>query len=270
MGAKCTHPSDSFLICGLRIMCLMLHNSIFFSQTSSYLNHTCSQFIFVSFDFTIFIFISVLFSPSLSHLCLIIFRHQIESKFVFWIQHKNAGSLYYCSKEAHDLPLHDSSAQVWLSTQKFLLICLICSSSARVHTQHGYAFKVWWSIPLWSTWQNSALLMQEEKHQVLCQRAVLCQSKPDLLMSQSVHQSVGPTSFSQLQETEKRGASLLHFPFFLSDPFLDVFLYVLQLPHHLFFLSFSSLGEKMLFAHTQTHIWCVTLEPTRATAAHSH
>lgn len=191
MSAKCTHPSDSFLICGLRIMCLMLHNSIFFSQTSSYLNHTCSQFIFVSFDFTIFIFISVLFSPSLSHLCLIIFRHQIESKFVFWIQHKNAGSLNYCSKEAHDLPLHDSSAQVWLSTQKFLLICLICSSSARVHTQHGYAFKVWWSIPLWSTWQNSALLMQEEKHQVLCQRAVLCQSKPDLLMSQSVHQSVG-------------------------------------------------------------------------------
>lgn len=146
MGAKCTHPSDSFLICGLRIMCLMLHNNIFFSQTSSYLNHTCSQFIFVSFDFTIFIFISVLFFPSLSHLCLIIFRHQIESKFVFWIQHKNAGSLNYCSKEAHDLPLHDSSAQVWLSTQKFLLNCLICSSSARVHTQHGYAFKVWWSI----------------------------------------------------------------------------------------------------------------------------
>lgn len=30
MGAKCTHPSDSFLICGLRIMCLMLHNNIFF------------------------------------------------------------------------------------------------------------------------------------------------------------------------------------------------------------------------------------------------
>lgn len=239
-------------------MCLMLHNNIFFLRP---------LLIWITLAVSLFLFLLILlylslfqcFSPSLSHLCLIIFRHQIESKFVFWIQHKNAGSLNYCSKEAHDLPLHDSSAQVWLSTQKFLLICLICSSSARVHTQHGYAFKVWWSIPPWSTWQNSALLMQEEKHQVLGQRVVLCQSKPDLLMSQSVHQSVGPTSFSQLQETEKRSASLLHFPLFLSDPFLDVFLDVLQLPH-LFFLSFSSLGEKMLFAHTHTHthLMCYT------------
>lgn len=212
MGAKCTHPSDSFLICGLRIMCLMLHNNIFFFSDlflfESHLQSVYFCFFWFCYIYTYF----RAFFPSLSHLCLIIFRHQIESIFVFWIQHKNAGSLNYCSKEAHDVPLHDSSAQVWLSTQKFLLICLICSSSACVHTQHGYAFKVWWSIPLWSTWQNSALLMQEEKHQVLGQRAELCQSKPDLLMSQSVHQSVGPTSFSRLQETEKWGVSLLHFP----------------------------------------------------------
>lgn len=30
MGAKCTNPSDSFIICGPRIMCLMLHNNVFF------------------------------------------------------------------------------------------------------------------------------------------------------------------------------------------------------------------------------------------------
>lgn len=32
MGAKCTNPSDSFIICGPRIMCLMLHNNAFFLQ----------------------------------------------------------------------------------------------------------------------------------------------------------------------------------------------------------------------------------------------
>lgn len=251
MGAKCTHPSDSFLICGLRIMCLMLHNNIFFLRP---------LLIWITLAVSLFLFLLILLYLSLFQCFFPLpvsfvfdhFRHQIESKFVFWIQHKNAGSLNYYSKEAHDLPLHDSSAQVWLSTQKFLLICLICSSSARVHMQHGYAFKVWWSIPLWSTWQNSALLMQEEKHQVLGQRVVLCQSKPDLLMSQSVHQSVGPTSFSQLQETEKRGASLLHFPLFLSDPFLDVFLYVLQLPHLFFPQLFKPRRENAICTHTHT------------------
>lgn len=32
MGAKCTNPTDSFIICGLQIMCLMLRNIFFFLQ----------------------------------------------------------------------------------------------------------------------------------------------------------------------------------------------------------------------------------------------
>lgn len=39
MGAKCTNPSDSFIICGPRIMCLMLHNNYFFFKIGSYFSH---------------------------------------------------------------------------------------------------------------------------------------------------------------------------------------------------------------------------------------
>lgn len=52
MGAKCTNPPDSFIICVPRIMCLMLHNNYFFFFK------TCSYFslsIFASVDWGILI-----------------------------------------------------------------------------------------------------------------------------------------------------------------------------------------------------------------------
>lgn len=88
MGAKCTHPSDSFLICGLRIMCLMLHNKIFLFLRPLLIWITLAVSLFLFLLILLYLSLFQCFSPSLSHLCLIIFRHQIESKFVFWIQHK--------------------------------------------------------------------------------------------------------------------------------------------------------------------------------------
>lgn len=58
MGAKCTNPSDSFVICGLRIMCLLLRNNVFFVLSSSnpfLISVTCGRSIFAPFDWGILI-----------------------------------------------------------------------------------------------------------------------------------------------------------------------------------------------------------------------
>lgn len=105
MGAKCTNPSDSFVICGLRIMCLLLRNNDFFFslffESLSYFSHLwplyfCSLWLrYFNTPGTICF--------SLSNLYLIIFfRHRTESKFIF--RKRRAGSLNGRCEDEHDAP----------------------------------------------------------------------------------------------------------------------------------------------------------------------
>lgn len=105
MGAKCTNPSDSFVICGLRIMCLLLRNNDFFFslffESLSYFSHLwplyfCSLWLrYFNTPGTICF--------SLSNLYLIIFfRHRTESKFIF--RKRRAGSLNGRCDDEHDAP----------------------------------------------------------------------------------------------------------------------------------------------------------------------
>lgn len=95
MVAKCTNPSDSFIICGLRIMCLMLPNNDFFFLILV----TCSHSIF--FIFWLRCINTLVSSPQsgfiFSNFYLIIFRHQMKSTFVFRKQRTHAGP-------CHDVP----------------------------------------------------------------------------------------------------------------------------------------------------------------------
>lgn len=88
----------------------------------------------------------------------------------------------------------------------------------------------------------------------LGQRAVLCQCKPDLLMSQSVHQSDGPTSFNQWGSRTSKHISPSILPPLLCFPSggLDVFKFCSR--HILSFVfhpqQFLPRRENTIYAHT--------------------
>lgn len=87
-----------------------------------------------------------------------------------------------------------------LSSRKFLWIRLMYSW-LHIHTQHVLSFLVWWSIPLWSTWQKwfpadaaqSFLFLRRPRGGASSPgrggRASAASGRTHLLMSQSVRQT---------------------------------------------------------------------------------
>lgn len=180
-----------------------------------------------------------------------------------------------------------------LSSQKFLWICLMYSW-LHIHTQHVLSFLVWWSIPLWSTWQKwfPADAAQRPRGGASSPgrggRASAASGRTHLLMSQSVRQTAAWVqsdvlpllAFNQLSGGgENRKASCISPSILLQSSLifssiptesLHVYSYVLHLS--LFFSKnsrhFRSLAEEMQFPHT--HVWCVTLRQASSTAARNH
>lgn len=186
-----------------------------------------------------------------------------------------------------------------LSSQKFLWICLMYSW-LHIHTQHVLSFLVWWSIPLWSTWQKwfpadaaqSFLFLRRPRGGASSPgrggRASAASGRTHLLMSQSVRQTAAWVqsdvlpllAFNQLSgggRIEKRAASLLQFSFNHHSSFhlfpqrVCMFIRMFCTCHSFFFFNsrhFRSLAEEMQFPHT--HVWCVTLRQASSTAARNH
>lgn len=179
-----------------------------------------------------------------------------------------------------------------LSSQKFLWICLMYSW-LHIHTQHVLSFLVWWSIPLWSTWQKwfPADAAQRPRGGASSPgrggRASAASGRTHLLMSQSVRQTAAWVqsdvlpllAFNQLSGGGNRKASCISPSILLQSSLifssiptesLHVYSYVLHLS--LFFSKnsrhFRSLAEEMQFPHT--HVWCVTLRQASSTAARNH
>lgn len=209
MVAKCTNPSDSFIICGLQIMCLMLPNNDFFFLILV----TCSHSIFASFDWGVLI-----------HLFP---RHNLDlfSLISIWSFLDIKWSLHLYSESNALMQVHatmcrhsGSPAQLLtLSTQKFLLICLI--SYLVLFCSQTYA---WWSIPLWSPWKNDSLLVQPGALWCVRRRKgsgasvrEQCWLSPDVTICQLAEHIhvLSLLSFSQRQETEEPGASPLQLSF---------------------------------------------------------
>lgn len=113
------------------------------------------------------------------------------------------------------------------------------------------------------------------------QRAALCQSKPDPLMSQSVYQFAGQSdelsllSFNHLQEIEEWRASLLQFSFYHHSSFylfperVGMFICMFWNVHSFFFLCISvpSWGNA-IYTHT-SDVLHLSL-PARQPPAHNH
>lgn len=181
-----------------------------------------------------------------------------------------------------------------LSSQKFLWICLMYSW-LHIHTQHVLSFLVWWSIPLWSTWQKwfPADAAQRPRGGASSPGrgggAGAASGRTHLLMSQSVRQTAAWVqsdvlpllAFNQLSGRGggDRKASCISPSILLQSSLifssiptesLHVYSYVLHLS--LFFSKnsrhFRSLAEEMQFPHT--HVWCVTLRQASSTAARNH
>lgn len=178
----------------------------FFSSKSVLILASCTvATLFLLPLFEVYKYIPSAQSVFASNLCLMFFRLQTKSKFVFRKQHINGGSVNACHDEAGDAPLQwQRNPTLTLSTQKFLLICLVNSSTPLGFHSHAVC------VFLYSIMTDSSLIFVTElfpadaaesftvllggvrayaAHWLKCMGQ--WRSKADLLMSQSVHQSPG-------------------------------------------------------------------------------
>lgn len=293
MGAKCTNPSDSFVICGLRIMCLLLRNNDFFFslffESLSYFSHLwplyfCSLWLrYFNTPGTICF--------SLSNLYLIIFfRHRTESKFIF--RKRRAGSLNGRCDDEHDAPARHNF--------DFVLSEIPLNLSHVFLAAHSHAARAFFPgmmidssliymtemIPCWCSpeaswrseftgpwWESECCVRPNSPPDV-----TICPSDCSLSAEWCAASTCLQSAFREGGGgIEKRAASPLQFSFNHHSSFhlfpqrVCMFIRMFCTCHSFFFLNsrhFRSLAEEMQFPHT--HVWCVTLRQASSTAARNH